>query len=93
MVTSPRIVGEAKDLVPAPSEMRHWRRGESDSVAGSYRQASVAETLEIIEKIEQKELKWTELDVLYNAGRTRVSGGTLRKYFYGKDAAGKLAAL
>ena len=93
LVTSSRLVGEALSLVPAPSEMRHWRRGESDVIAGSYRQASAAETLAMIERIKDKTLKWTELDVLYEAGKTRVSGGTLRKYFYGAGAAEKLAKL
>ena len=81
LVTSSRVVGEAQSLVPAPSEMRHWRRGESDSVAGNYRQASVAETLDIIERIEQKTLKWTVLDHLYAAKKTRVSCGTFAQVF------------
>jgi hypothetical protein len=93
LVISSRPVGEAASLLPAPNEMRHWRRGESKCIKGSYHQASVDETLDIIDRLERKTLKWTELDKLYADGQTRVSGGSMRKYFYGKDAASKRAAL
>ena len=83
------VRGEAADLVPASAEMRHWRRGESNSIPGSYRQASVVEVTEMIKKIELKQIKWTEVDKLHADGKSRVSGGTLRTYFYGKGAAEK----
>ena len=87
------LMGEAATLMDPAAEVRHWRRGESAINGGSYRQASVQETLDIIDKISSKQLKWTELDVMYNAGKTRVSGGTIRKYVYGSDAPAKLAKL
>ena len=43
--------------------------------------------------VEQKLVKWTELERAYKEGRTRVSPGTLRMYFYGSGAAAKLARL
>ena len=92
-VQSGRARGEPAALFPVNEEMRHWRRGESASIHGTYRQASVDEMLDIIEKIEQKQIKWTEVDKLYAEGKSRVSGGTLRTYFYGKGAAEKRAML
>ena len=92
------LLGEAKKLVPAAEEARHWRRaseatGESASVPGTYRQAS-PETLAMVDAVERKLVKWDELKDMYNVGKTRktrVSDGSLRKYFYGKEAAAKLA--
>ena len=72
------VIGEARQLLPEATELRHWRRGESKNDHGSYRQASATQMLEIIEQISSKQLKWTELDLLYNTGKTTVSGGSVR---------------
>jgi hypothetical protein len=87
------LVGEAARLVPDATEVRFWRRGESKIITGSYRQASASEILDVIDQIQSKQLKWTELALLYKSGQVRVSDGTVRGYLYGKEAAGKLAAL
>ena len=48
------LKGEARQLVPAASEVRYWRRGESKTDRGSYRQASATEMLEVIDKLTSK---------------------------------------
>ena len=88
------VIGEAKQLVPAASESRHWRRGESATERGTYRQASEAELLEVIDDILAKKLKWTELKLLTEEdGRSKVSVGMIKPYIYGAGAAEKLARL
>ena len=80
-------------LRPDDSAVRHWRRGESKVVGGSYRQAPSEELLYWADKMINKECKWTDLQRLYTAGKIRVSPGTLRKYVYGESAPAKLALL
>jgi hypothetical protein len=87
------LAPEVIALRPEAISMRHWRRGESGVNHGSYRQAPTLEVIEWVDKMIAKEIKWTDADALYKAGKMRVSPGTMRKYVYGKDAPAKLAAL
>jgi hypothetical protein len=86
------LSSEALQLVPSDGEARHWRRGESKVNTGTYRQAPVAEVILWVERMVAKECKWTDMQLLYDQGKIRVSPGTIRKIVYDKTGQ-KLAAL
>jgi hypothetical protein len=88
----PAIRGEALKLVPADDEARHWRRGESKVNPGSYRQAPVDEIIHWVERMMAKEMKWTDMQRLYDDSKIRVSPGMINKIVYDKSGT-KLAAL
>lgn len=87
------LSSEAARLMPSADEIRNWRRGESEVQVGSYRQYSAAEMLEWVDRMLLKEMKWTELQKLYDEGRTPVPPAQIKRYIYGASAQQKLAKL
>ena len=66
---------------------RFVRRGEFDLLGGTYRNYTTCDLLAKVRQVQSKELKWTELDKLYEDGSIRVPPSAIRKVLYPKGSA------
>jgi hypothetical protein len=74
--------------------VRHARRGEFDLIAGSYRQYTTTELLELVYKVRDKQLKTSELANLYANSAIRVPNKLVEAVLYPKaDRDKKVAKL
>lgn len=92
--SGPLESGQPSLVSSVPACGRAIRRGELDGLKASYRGYDTSELLDLVYKVRDQELKYTELKKLYKENKVRVPPSQVGKVLYPREGvAARIAAL